>query len=276
MGLSVEDGAATLTAFTAGAVGKALDILPERGPTQLIVCGGGRRNPTLVAPFVSARASNPCSPRASDGAATRSRPNASRSSRFARCAVCRSASRCTTGVKQPDDRRPPGASPARSLRAGRSYRRTDEKDAAVTMSLELYFHPFCVVLSEGPDRLLRERHAVRARILWILATTPREQRSRTFGRSRNFRFCAITRGSRQFRNRASSSNIWRNIIPARPRLLPEEPDLAIDTRFWDRFFDLLCARADAEDRGRQACARRAGRCLRCRRRHGAADDGLWA
>lgn len=47
-GLSVEDGAATLTAFTAGAVGKALDILPER-PAELIVCGGGRRNPTLVA-----------------------------------------------------------------------------------------------------------------------------------------------------------------------------------------------------------------------------------
>ena len=47
-GLSVEDGAATLTAFTAGAVGKALDILPSR-PKRLIVCGGGRRNPTLVA-----------------------------------------------------------------------------------------------------------------------------------------------------------------------------------------------------------------------------------
>jgi anhydro-N-acetylmuramic acid kinase len=46
-GLSVEDGAATLTAFTAGAVGKALDILPTR-PERLIVCGGGRRNPTLV------------------------------------------------------------------------------------------------------------------------------------------------------------------------------------------------------------------------------------
>ncbi|WP_210489690.1 anhydro-N-acetylmuramic acid kinase [Microvirga antarctica] len=47
-GLSVADGAATLTAFTAGAVGKALDLLPQR-PNQLILCGGGRRNPTLVA-----------------------------------------------------------------------------------------------------------------------------------------------------------------------------------------------------------------------------------
>jgi anhydro-N-acetylmuramic acid kinase len=46
-GLSLEDGAATLTAFTAGAVGKALDLLPQR-PARLILCGGGRRNPTLV------------------------------------------------------------------------------------------------------------------------------------------------------------------------------------------------------------------------------------
>ncbi|MGO4706427.1 anhydro-N-acetylmuramic acid kinase [Microvirga sp. 2MCAF38] len=46
-GLSLEDGAATLTAFTAGAVGKALDLLPQR-PEHLILCGGGRRNPTLV------------------------------------------------------------------------------------------------------------------------------------------------------------------------------------------------------------------------------------
>ncbi len=40
-GLSPEDGAATLTAFTAGAVGRALDLLPSR-PERLIVCGGGR------------------------------------------------------------------------------------------------------------------------------------------------------------------------------------------------------------------------------------------
>ncbi|MBZ6077171.1 anhydro-N-acetylmuramic acid kinase [Microvirga puerhi] len=46
-GLSLEDGAATLTAFTAGAVGKALDLLPQR-PPRLILSGGGRRNPTLV------------------------------------------------------------------------------------------------------------------------------------------------------------------------------------------------------------------------------------
>lgn len=46
--LSDADGAATLTAFTASAVGRGLDLLPQR-PTRLIVCGGGRRNPTLLA-----------------------------------------------------------------------------------------------------------------------------------------------------------------------------------------------------------------------------------
>jgi anhydro-N-acetylmuramic acid kinase len=46
-GLSLEEGAATLTAFSAAAVGKALDLLPER-PSRLIVCGGGRRNPALI------------------------------------------------------------------------------------------------------------------------------------------------------------------------------------------------------------------------------------
>lgn len=47
-GLSVTDGAATLSAFTASAVAKALDLLPER-PKQLIVSGGGRHNPTIMA-----------------------------------------------------------------------------------------------------------------------------------------------------------------------------------------------------------------------------------
>jgi anhydro-N-acetylmuramic acid kinase len=47
-GLSDADGAATLTAFTAAAVGKALDLLPVR-PTRLFVSGGGRHNPTLMA-----------------------------------------------------------------------------------------------------------------------------------------------------------------------------------------------------------------------------------
>jgi anhydro-N-acetylmuramic acid kinase len=47
-GLNAADGAATLSAFTASAVGKALDLLPRR-PKQLIVSGGGRHNPTIMA-----------------------------------------------------------------------------------------------------------------------------------------------------------------------------------------------------------------------------------
>src|SRR5690606_24890524 len=47
-GLSDADGAATLTAFTTAAVGKALDLLPVR-PSKLAVSGGGRRNPTMMA-----------------------------------------------------------------------------------------------------------------------------------------------------------------------------------------------------------------------------------
>ena len=47
-GLGLEDGAATLTAFTAAAVGRGLDLLPQR-PDRLIVCGGGRKNPALMA-----------------------------------------------------------------------------------------------------------------------------------------------------------------------------------------------------------------------------------
>ena len=46
-GMSLEDGAATLTALVGASVGKALDLLPIR-PTQLIVSGGGRKNPTMM------------------------------------------------------------------------------------------------------------------------------------------------------------------------------------------------------------------------------------
>lgn len=46
--LSPEDGAATLTGLTAGAVGRALEWLPE-APKRWLVCGGGRRNPALMA-----------------------------------------------------------------------------------------------------------------------------------------------------------------------------------------------------------------------------------
>jgi anhydro-N-acetylmuramic acid kinase len=46
-GLSKEDGATTLTAFTAVTVGLALRQLPEK-PRRLIVAGGGRHNATLM------------------------------------------------------------------------------------------------------------------------------------------------------------------------------------------------------------------------------------
>jgi len=46
-GLNPQDGAATLTAFTAGCVGHALDLLPVR-PEGVVVCGGGRHNPVML------------------------------------------------------------------------------------------------------------------------------------------------------------------------------------------------------------------------------------
>jgi anhydro-N-acetylmuramic acid kinase len=46
-GLSVSDGAATLTAFSAAAVARGLELLP-RPPDRLIACGGGRKNPVLM------------------------------------------------------------------------------------------------------------------------------------------------------------------------------------------------------------------------------------
>jgi anhydro-N-acetylmuramic acid kinase len=46
-GLSIEDGAATLAAFTAGCVAHGLDLLPLR-PRRLVVCGGGRHNPVIL------------------------------------------------------------------------------------------------------------------------------------------------------------------------------------------------------------------------------------
>jgi anhydro-N-acetylmuramic acid kinase len=50
--MNAEDGAALLTAFTAAAVGKALDLLPHR-PKRLVVSGGGRHNPTIMAMLAS-------------------------------------------------------------------------------------------------------------------------------------------------------------------------------------------------------------------------------
>ncbi len=52
-GLSAADGAATLTAFTAATVAEALRHLPAR-PVRLLVAGGGRHNPTILA-MIAAR-----------------------------------------------------------------------------------------------------------------------------------------------------------------------------------------------------------------------------
>ncbi|NOT71072.1 MAG: anhydro-N-acetylmuramic acid kinase [Hyphomicrobium sp.] len=46
-GVSLEDGAATLAAFTAGAIAKAREHMPEE-PALWIVAGGGRRNKTIM------------------------------------------------------------------------------------------------------------------------------------------------------------------------------------------------------------------------------------
>lgn len=46
-GLTLEDGAATLTAFTVAAVVRAAGLLPEP-PVRWLVTGGGRRNPTMM------------------------------------------------------------------------------------------------------------------------------------------------------------------------------------------------------------------------------------
>ncbi len=45
--LSAQDGAATLTAFSAKAVAMGLNLFPVR-PKRLIVCGGGRKNSTMI------------------------------------------------------------------------------------------------------------------------------------------------------------------------------------------------------------------------------------
>lgn len=46
-GLSPEDGAATLTRFTAASIARAVEHLPE-APALYIICGGGRLNPALM------------------------------------------------------------------------------------------------------------------------------------------------------------------------------------------------------------------------------------
>jgi anhydro-N-acetylmuramic acid kinase len=56
-GMSFEDGAATLTAFTAAAIAAGLAMLPE-APHTLVVAGGGAHNPTMLA-MIAARCGVP-------------------------------------------------------------------------------------------------------------------------------------------------------------------------------------------------------------------------
>ncbi len=59
-GLSVEDGAATLAAVTASAIARARDHFPAQ-PELWIVCGGGRRNRTLMR-LIAERVENAVAP----------------------------------------------------------------------------------------------------------------------------------------------------------------------------------------------------------------------
>lgn len=59
-GLSLADGAATLTAFTAETVALALHHIPQK-PLRLLVCGGGRHNATLMS-MLAARTGVPTVP----------------------------------------------------------------------------------------------------------------------------------------------------------------------------------------------------------------------
>jgi anhydro-N-acetylmuramic acid kinase len=54
--LSVADGAATLTAFTAAAIARSREHMPQE-PQLWVVCGGGRRNRTLMS-MIAARVEN--------------------------------------------------------------------------------------------------------------------------------------------------------------------------------------------------------------------------
>ncbi len=59
-GLSPADGAATLTAFTAESIAKAREHFPEQ-PALWVICGGGRRNRTLMSQ-IAARVENAVAP----------------------------------------------------------------------------------------------------------------------------------------------------------------------------------------------------------------------
>lgn len=63
--LSVEDGAATLTALSAHCVAAALPHLPSP-PARWLICGGGRKNPTMMA-MLAAQLDAPVDPVEAEG-----------------------------------------------------------------------------------------------------------------------------------------------------------------------------------------------------------------
>ena len=72
----------------------------------------------------------------------------------------------------------------------------------------------------------------------ISATRNRVPLSVRSGRSQNSRSCATKRGNARSPRRRSSSNISTRSIPAPAKFVPADPELAWQTRMWDRFYDL--------------------------------------
>ena len=100
-GLSAADGAATLTAFTAEPVALGLRLLPER-PRRLIVAGGGRHNPTLMAMIGEACGRRARADRGAGLERRRDRGGGLRLYGGAHaCAACRSAFRARPASPQP-------------------------------------------------------------------------------------------------------------------------------------------------------------------------------
>ena len=98
--LSPEDGAATLTAFTAASLARAREHFPEPAATW-IVCGGGRHNKFLM-DQLRARVNAPViSAEMPAGTAMPWKPKALPIWRCVRKRACRCRLPTTTGVKQP-------------------------------------------------------------------------------------------------------------------------------------------------------------------------------
>ena len=105
--LSAEDGAATLTAFTAASIARAREHFPEQ-PQLWVVSGGGRRNKTLMAMIADRveAAVAPAEAAGMDGEAWRRRPGPTWP--CARCKGLPITFPGTTGAAKAHDRRRAG------------------------------------------------------------------------------------------------------------------------------------------------------------------------